>query len=311
MKPSRILILNYNGADLLRRYLGSFVEAAARASAPCGVTVVDNCSTDSSRAVVEDWKGRVEWMPMAENRVLCSYNDAARAVKEEVLIFMNNDIEAYPDFVDPLVRPFSERSDVFFVTPRCLAADRATYEGNRTRGRVRYGVYWSTALFPGYEAGTAMPGHTMAGGFGAFDRAKFLELGGYDDLYLPGRLEDTDVCFRAQKRGWACLYEPSSLVYHQGGVSFNRRFGARKTLVMNARNTFLFMWKNLDARTLVSSTIWLPLRLAYSLLSGRPELFLGFLDALPLLPKALGKRRANASSRLATEPSDEAIFSRV
>jgi GT2 family glycosyltransferase len=308
---ANVLILNWNGADLLRRYLPSFTAAAARASTPCVITVVDNASSDNSEAVVRSFGGAVKWMRMRENRVLCSYNDAAAVLTEDVLVFMNNDIEVDPGFLDPLVRPFKSDRDVFFVTPRCLASDRRTYEGNRTCGRVRYGVYWSTALFPGYEQSIDRPGPTIAGGFGAFDRQKFLALDGYDDLYLPGRLEDTDICLRAQKKGWKCLYAPESVVYHQGGVSFHKHFGLRRTLVINWRNTFLFMWKNLSAKTLAVSFLWLPARFLYSLLTLKPELFMGFVEALPLVPQALARRRALKRGALAELVREEEIFERV
>ncbi len=308
---AHVLILNYNGAELLKRYLPSFIAAGDHASTPCVVSVIDNASADESKGVVRSFGGKVGWMPMKENRVLCSYNDAAKALSDDILIFMNNDIEADPGFIDPLMRPFVEDPDVFFVTPKCFGSDRRTYEGNKTRGRVRFGIYWSTALYPGHEMTVDTPGFTMAGGFGAFDRKKFLSLDGYDDLYLPGRLEDTDICLRAQKTGWKCLYAPGSVVYHQGGVSFHKRFGLRKTLVINWRNTFLFMWKNLSASTLFVSALWLPLRFAYSLVSLKPELFMGFLEALPRLPKALAKRNQLKQSSLPDRVREREIFARV
>ncbi len=205
---------------------------------------------------------------------------------------MNNDIEVDPAFIDPLIEPFLKDPSVFFVTPKCLSMDKKRYEGNKSKGSIRFGVYWSTAVYPGYQNDIDRPGPTLQGGFGAFDRKKFLGLGGYDDLYLPGRLEDADICFRAYKRGWKCLYEPGSVVYHEGGVSFHRIFGARQTLVINWRNTFLFMWKNFsDWRIFLKFLFWLPARLGYSLLSGKPELFWGFVLAVPRLGEALKRKR--------------------
>ena len=152
----------------------------------------------------------------------------------------------------------------------------------------------------------------MQGGFGAFHRRKFLELEGYDDLYLPGRLEDADICFRAYKKGWRCLYEPKSVVYHQGGVSFHREFGVQKTLVINARNTFLFMWKNLSDKMLCFQAIlWLPVRLLYSLISMRPELFLGFWQALPLWPQARSRRNRLRREGSVAKKTDREIFNQV
>ena len=307
-----ILILNYNGAGLLEKYLPSFLAATDRSGHTCRLSVIDNASTDASRGVVDRFKGRAAWIPLRENRVLCAYNDVARDLDDDVVIFMNNDIEVDPGFVDPLVRPFLSEKEVFFVTPCCLSKDRKTYEGNKTRGAIRYGIYWSTALYPGYEKDTDRPGLTLQGGFGAFDRKKFLELGGYDDLYLPGRLEDADICFRAYKKGWYCLYEPASVVYHQGGVSFHKAFGVRKTMVINWRNTFLFMWKNLsDPSIWMQFYFWLPIRLLYSLIFLKPELFLGFIQAFPRLGSALNKRGDLRRAGLLRAVPDNSIFNRT
>ena len=309
---AHVLLLNFNGSGLLLKNLSTFVEATERSSFPCRLSVIDNASTDNSKDIVMSWGGRVGWIPMRENRVLCAYNEVARTLEEDVLIFMNNDIGVDPGFVEPLLRPFLNDPNVFFVTPCCLAADGVTYEGNKTKGGIRYGVYWSSSRYPGFEKGVGSLSPTLQGGFGAFDRKKFLELEGYDSLYLPGRLEDADICFRAYKRGWKCLYQPDSVVFHEGGVSFHRVFGHRRTLVINWRNTFLFMWKNLsDLTILVQFFFWLPWRLLYSFLAARPELAIGFFEALPLLPEALRRRARLRKKGFLRSVPDRVIFGQV
>ena len=244
-----ILILNYNGRALLEKYMPSFIRALEKSRYPCRLAVIDNCSADGSAEFICSSYPSVQVYAARENRVLCSYNDAARETPEEILIFMNNDIEVEPDFIDPLIEPFEKDSSVFLVTPRCLSMKDRTYEGNKTRARIHYGLFWASSIYPGFEKQIDRMGLTFQGGFGAFSRKKFLALGGYDDLYLPGRLEDADLCFRAYKRGWKSFYTPKSVVYHEGCVSFHKEFGVRRTSLINWRNTFLFMWKNLSDKS--------------------------------------------------------------
>ena len=306
-----VLILNYNGAELLRNYLPSFQKAARASTYSCRLAVIDNASSDASAEILKNNFPDVAVHALSANKVLCAYNEVAAKLTDDILIFMNNDIRVEESFVDPLVAPFLRDEKVFFVTPKCLAAD-GRYEGNKTRGRMRFGVYWSTALFPGYQSQIDRPGSTLHGGFGAFDRRKFLEINGYDDLYLPGRLEDADLCFRAYKREWRCLYEPASVVFHEGGMSFHKVFGPRRTLVINWRNTFLFMWKNLSDRLLILKAIfWLPARLLWSLISGKTELFFGFLEALPLYGEARKRREVLKRSGFFKSVPDRKIFAEV
>ena len=62
------------------------------------------------------------------------------------------------------------------------------------------------------------------GGSCAFDRSKFLELGGFDELLAPFYLEDTDLGYLAWKRGWKVLYQPASVVYHEHRGTIGKHF---------------------------------------------------------------------------------------
>ena len=307
-----VLVLNYNGRDMLQKYMPSLEKAVAKSRFACRLGVVDNCSADDSVVFLKANCPKVDIYLAKENRVLCSYNEIAAQVSDDIVLFMNNDIEVDENFIDPLVAPFQTDDKVFFVTPRCLSMKDRSYEGNKTYATLRYGIYRSSAIFPGYEQYKDKPGFTAQGGFGAFDRKKFLELGGYDDLYLPGRLEDADLCFQAFQRGWKCLYEPQSVVYHEGGVSFHKAFGVKKTLVINARNTFLFMWKNLnDKLSYFKHVFWLPWRLLGSLVLLKPELFLGFCAAVPMWSKARSRRQKLKQAGFLGKVPDRAILGRV
>ena len=307
-----VLVLNYNGCDLLKKYLPSLAEAVSRSRHRCRLGVVDNRSSDDSVAYLKNNFPDVTVYEAKANRVLCSYNEVASQAEEDIVLFMNNDIRVEEHFIDPLVEPFLREDDVFFVTPRCLSLKDGSYEGNKTKGWMRYGIFGSGAKYPGYEKDIDKPGLTFQGGFGAFDRKKFLALGGYDDLYLPGRLEDADICFRAYQKGWKCLYEPQSVVYHEGGVSFHKVFGVKKTLVINWRNTFLFMWKNLnDKLTVLGHVLWLPVRLVASLVLLKPELCLGFFAALPLWNQARARRRQLKKAGLLGILPDRIVFNKI
>jgi GT2 family glycosyltransferase len=84
-----------------------------------------------------------------------------------------------------------------------------------------------------------------AGAVLAVDRRKFISLGGFDPLYLPGRLEDLDFCFRGYLAGYHARYLPASVAYHKGEATFRRELGADRSQALALRNTFLFQWKNL------------------------------------------------------------------
>ena len=300
-----IIILNYNGRNLLSECLPSIVEASHTSKYPCKVTVIDNVSTDDSVSFLRLNFPDVDVVKAKENLVLCSYNDVLRFIEDDIVILLNNDIKVRNDFVDPLIEPFREE-DVFLTSPKSYFFD-GRYEGGRSYIFMKYGVFGSDNVFKDDCEQANEKSYTFASGFGAFDREKFLELGGYDDLYLPGRLEEVDLCFRAWKSGYKCYYEPESVVYHKGAESFNDNFGVSGTLVITFRNVFLFMWKNISSPLfLLEHIVLLFPRLIFACLRGQTEFVYGFLKAIPLLPQAL--RRRNIDNRLL---SDRDLFKMV
>jgi len=292
---AEVFALNYNGEALLRECLPSIVEAAHRSKAPCSVTVIDNESRDGSVEMLKREFPSVK-IRLSKNRVLCSFNEAVRESDADIVLLLNNDLKVdpnYPNFVDPLMDVFRDHRDAFLAAPQAWTFDGKSYEGSLTKMNFKRGTLWVKSRFPGYLDKVNTPGVTMQAGFGAYHRQIFLALGGFDDLYLPGMVEDADLCFRAWKTGRACYYVPQSRVRHMGQATFKKYFGKRRLSAINHRNYHLFMWKNItEPRLWREYLLWYFIRPFYFLLQGRPEFLWGTLWAFGRLGAALKKRRA-------------------
>lgn len=267
-----IYILNYNGRDLLEQCLPSVLEAAAASRHACTVTVVDNSSTDDSLLWLAQAHPQVA-VDCQPNRGLSSYNDVLIAASVRVAVLINNDIRLAADCIDHLVEPLlaeaeSSSGRTFMAAPRSRLFDGQTYEGYRTAVGWRWGLVQATALFPGHEQTQHEPGLTASAGAAlAVDRQAFIELGGFDPLYLPGRIEDLDLAFRGYMAGWHARYVPSALVFHRGQATFERELGADRSLLLALRNTLLFQWKNLrHPLNVCRQAFGLAIHLAYDLL---------------------------------------------
>ena len=287
---ARILILNYNGAALMKECLPSIVEAAGRSRRRVSVTVIDNQSTDDSVGWLEKNFPSVNIFKTGSNKILCAYNDALRSVEEDVVILLNNDIRVDGGFADPLIDPFEKDEKVFSSGSKCLDFDGKGYQGEKSIAGFRWGLFWTDSRYTGYLSDVDRPSWTAQVALGAFDRKKFLELGGYDDLYLPGTWEDTDLSWSAYRRGWHCVYEPKSVIYHKGQVTFNREFGKKESAVIAYRNSFLFVWKNFcKSSFIVRHWVFLPMRLLLALVKGNTAFLKGFMRALELRNLAFSK----------------------
>ncbi len=282
-KPSvGIVILNYRGAELLPKCLPSIVAAAKKASYPTRVIILDNPGPlDSGLDYVKANFPEVVIERAPKNRVLCSYNDYLPKMTESIAVLLNNDIRVDENFIDPLVRKFLDDDKTFLAASRVMSFDGSQIDSARSVGKLQWGIFWCSARYPGYEKEEMIPSDTYSSGFGAFSREKFLALGGYDDRYLPGIMEDVDICYRARKVGYSLYYEPQSLVYHMGQASFKKKYGSRQTAVIAHRNNFLFMWKNFSGFSFWAQHLFfLPFRLLFSFLTAKTELCEGFVEAL-------------------------------
>jgi len=245
-----LLVLNYNGRRLLAECLPSVVDAARASRHPCRVAVIDNDSGDDSVAWLASRFPRVEVI-RRPNRGLSSFNDVVPRLEGPVALLLNNDIKLDRGCVDPLIEPLLDgqtdgRSPCFMTAPLCWLFDGATYEGFKTAVRWRWGLVQATARFPGCEAAIYRPGLTASAGAAlAVDCRKFAALGGFDPLFLPGRLEDLDFAFRGYLAGCHARYVPEAVAYHRGAATFDRVFGESGCEQLALRNTLLFQWKNL------------------------------------------------------------------
>ncbi|MEP6963368.1 MAG: glycosyltransferase, partial [Acidobacteriota bacterium] len=144
-----------------------------------------------------------------------------------------------------------------------------------------------TDLFPCFYGG---------GGSCAFDRRKFLELGGFDPLYHPFYLEDTDLGYLAWKRGWKVLYQPRSVVYHEHRGTIGKKFSPEYIEGVLRRNFILFTWKNVHSWRMLASHFFFTWAgaMIYWVAGGggidRPN-FAGMTGAAGKIGEVLGARR--------------------
>jgi GT2 family glycosyltransferase len=307
---THILVLNYNGRELLGECLPSIVEAAALSPNPCAVGVVDNGSTDGSlEELARHWPAVHVWRE--PNRGLASFNAVLPRLDEPVVLLLNNDVKLAPDAVAPLVEAVASHPDALFAAPLCWDFAGTSYEGMRTRVRMRFGLVQGMCRVPGHEQEIATPDLTAAAGpVLAVHRERFLALGGYDPVYFPGRIEDLDLGFRGWMAGWRGYYVPASVAYHRGFGSFGPAFGVSGCDRLATRNSLLFAWKNLSGRRLAGHLGWLPVRVAHALARGRLAFAGALVEAMGRLGTVRAARRAGAVGRGSWGIRQEAFFRR-
>ncbi len=240
-----IVIPNWNGRDLLEKYLPSVVAAAGRCPGS-EVIVVDNGSTDGSAQFLREKFPSVRLLALKKNLGFGGgSNQGFKAAVNDIVVLLNSDMRVDPGFLQPLLaefkddRIFAVSCQIFFSDPDKKREETGLTEGWWRQGFLRVGH----RIDP--EVRQAYPCFYGGGGSCAFDRKKFLELGGFDELLAPFYLEDTDLGYMAWKRGWKVLYQPASIVYHEHRGTIGRRFSEAYIQSVLKKNFILFAWKNI------------------------------------------------------------------
>jgi O-antigen biosynthesis protein len=257
-----IVVLNWNGKELLAQGLPSIVEAVRVDGRPHEVMVVDNGSTDGSIAYLQEHFPDVRVLPLDRNLGFAEGNNAGvQAAQNDTVVLLNNDMIVASNFLRPLLNgfepgTFAVSSQIYLQDPARKREETGKTSAVFRRGMIDYshrdmdGAPLPRAYYPIFWAG---------GGSSAFDRKKFLAIGGFQDIYSPAYVEDADLSYRAWRVGWHVLLAPESIVYHRHRASSSRRFSPSKLQALILRNQFLFIWKNIHSwKLLLSHGLLLP-----------------------------------------------------
>ena len=244
-QSATVVIPNWNGRDLLAKYLPPLVEAV-KGNAANEILVVDNGSHDGSAEYVRIHFPQVTVLGLERNLGFGGGSNAGfKAARNEIVVLLNSDMRVEPDFLQLLLdgftddRVFAVSCQIFLSDPAKRREETGLTEGWWQDGALRVGHREDpeiTGLFPCFYGG---------GGSCAFDRNKFLELGGFDELLAPFYLEDTDIGYLAWKRGWKVLYQPRSVVYHEHRGTIGKTFSNAYIQSVLKKNFLLFCWKNI------------------------------------------------------------------
>ena len=212
-----IIVVNWNGKEFLEDCFQSLRGQTYRSFS---VTLVDNGSTDGSLEFVSKRFPEVQVIALMENRGFAGANNfALRDLSTPYVALLNNDAAAEPRWLASLVEALEQTKEAGFAASKMLYYDRAdvidrcgdgyTWAGTGLlRGRNEPAGHYSRREWVfGACAGAALYRTSMLNDIGLFNEEFFL-------LY-----EDVDLSFRAQLKGYKCLYVPEALVYHKGSGS--------------------------------------------------------------------------------------------
>lgn len=231
-----VIIPTWNGRDLLRTSLASLT---TQTFPDFETIVVDNGSDDGTSDFLRSDYPDVRYVRFEENRgFAAAVNAGIRASSGSIIVLMNNDTEAYPDWLEALADAFREHPEAGSCASRMVSyADRSIIDSAGDKlGLLADQVGHGERDAPWFDA--PRPVLTACAGAAAYRRELFDAIGLFDEGFGT-YLEDVDVGLRAQLAGFTSRYVPTARIAHMGSVTANR-IGGRKLYLLMRNSLFLF-----------------------------------------------------------------------
>lgn len=264
MKKLAVIILNWNGEDLLK----SFIPAASRFTTgdEVDLIVADNGSDDSSVEWLRAAHPEVKVMELGKNFGFAEgYNKAIESamtladdgtpVHYPYTLLLNSDVEVTDGWWQPLLKFMEENPDVGAAQPKIKSyfyRDKFEYAGAAGGYLDRLGYpYCRGRLFGSIEKDKGQydgPPADVCWASGAamiVPTELYRSLGGLDSKFFA-HMEEIDLCCRMHAAGYRVCALSDSEVFHVGGASLGQ--GDPKKTYLNFRNNLLLLHKNLPEK---------------------------------------------------------------
>ena len=248
-----VVILNWNGKQLLEQFLPSVVQYSEEAT----VYVADNASTDDSVAFIKDQFPEVSIVVNPTNTGYAGgYNDALQHIEADVYALVNSDIEVTENWLQPIIKAFQNEPTTAIIQPKILDyknKDYFEYAGAAGGFIDQYGYpFCRGRIFNTLEKDLGQYDTNQeifwASGACFFIRSNvYKELKGFDTSFFAHQ-EEIDLCWRAINKGHTIKYLFESKVFHVGGATLQQ--GNPKKTELNFRNSLLMLTKNLPEKVL-------------------------------------------------------------
>jgi len=248
-----VVILNWNGTDLLKQFLPAVVEYSTEAA----VYVADNASTDSSVDFVKINFPSVKIIQNTTNGGYAKgYNDALSNLSEDIFILLNSDVLVTPNWLQPILSIFEANKEVAAVQPKILDHKKPEYfeYAGAAGGFIDKFVYpfCRGRIFDNLEKDLGQYDDEIeifwaSGACLAVRREIYNEVGKLDEDYFSHQ-EEIDLCWRLHNYGYKVMYTPRSVVYHVGGATL-ADVNPKKTYY-NFRNSLFNIIKNVPSNQL-------------------------------------------------------------
>lgn len=242
-----IITVNYQQIDVTLEMLASLKDVTYP---NFEVIVVDNGSKGDDPGRIKEEFPHVKLIISPDNLGFAGGNNlAVKEASGQYLLFLNNDTEVSPGFLEPLVEVFENNGKAGMVSPKILywdSPDKKTLQYAGSTGINPYTVRGKKIGSFEIDKGQYNDVRETALGHGAAMMVPIqviLEVGLMADIFFL-YYEEHDWCERIKRAGYKVVYVGTSKVFHKESMSVGRNTPL-KAYYMN-RGRLIYTRRNLD-----------------------------------------------------------------
>jgi GT2 family glycosyltransferase len=263
-----IISINYNQVQVTRELLASLRQVTYP---HIEIIVVDNASPAEDPGCLQQDYPEIRLIRSQVNAGFAGGNNLGIAQAQgKYLLFLNNDTEVAPGFLEPLVELFETNNQAGCASPKIIYY--GTDELIQYAGSTGINPWTSRSKTIGqYEKDLGQHNisrpTSLADGAAMMVPSKVIQqVGLMPEVYFL-YYEELDWCEIIKRGGYTCHYVAKSRIYHKESVSVGKA-SVLKTYYLH-RNRLLFIRRNLQGRQLCTSAL-------IFLLVAVPRLFLRY-----------------------------------
>ncbi len=285
-----VIIPTFNGKELLRQNLPNVVRVLSDSGLMFEIIVVDDASTDETILfLAENYPDIRSFRNETNSGFSKTMNRGIAEAKYDWILSLNNDMRLPDGFFDSITPLLTDT--IFSVS--CTIKDG---QGIRTLESSKL-LKLSAGAIRSKDAESQQPVYSLysCGGCAVYNRAKLLELGGFDEIFTPFYYEDMDLGLKAWLRGWQSIYTPGTFCYHDHSVTIKtkfKQFFVKKTI---NRNKLFLQSVYLNGLSLALFLCMLFLKFLYSLIllfiPKRKAFVLAFIELMAMRKGLISKRK--------------------
>jgi len=289
-----LVIPNYNGEQLLSQTLPPAIEALLATGIHYEIIVVDDASTDQSVVMLAKDFPQVQLIQVPCNGGFSkTANIGIKAAQYNWILLLNSDVKLTPTYFE-FILPYCQQTSLFSVSGRIVGWDI-----DQIQDGGKYPVLQGAKIKTSYDfipTEVAPPNFSFpcfySSGANAFiNRKLFWELGGFNELFSPFYVEDTELSLRAWRLGYSSYYEHKAICAHRTSSTIGLAERKKQINRIYNRNKYLLHAIHLDGLYLLSWLLQLKLELLFRLITFRFTPLLSYIDFIKLVPGVMKSRR--------------------